>query len=85
MATVDPTTVFDLVNIDLLIWQLKIIGMPEDVVTLIDIWLRYRSFLVELNGEVSMVKLLLCGVVQGSIIVCYFCCSKLYHFLSQFP
>ena len=68
MASVDLTAAFDVVNIDLLIRRLKIIGMPEDVVNLIDIWLRDRSFLVEVNGDVSVVRLLLCGVVQGSIL-----------------
>ena len=68
MASVDLTAAFDVVNIDLLIRRLKIIGMPDDVITMINIWLRDRSFLVEVNGEVSLVKLLLCGVVQGSIL-----------------
>ena len=68
MASVDLTAAFDVVNIDLLVRRLEIIGMPEDVVKLIDIWLRDRSFMVEVNGEVSLVRLLLCGVVQGSIL-----------------
>ena len=43
-------------------------GMPGDVIELIEIWLRNRSYHVEVNGEVSTLRFLLCGVVQGSIL-----------------
>ena len=68
MASVDLTAAFDVVNIGLLIRRLKIIGLPEDVVALVEIWLKDRSYYVNVGGEVSMVRLLLCGVVQGSIL-----------------
>ena len=68
MASVDLTAAFDVVNIELLIRRLKIVGLPDDVVSLVEIWLKNRSYYVTVNGEVSMLRLLLCGVVQGSIL-----------------
>ena len=68
MASVDLTAAFDVVNIDLLVRRLAIMGMPGDVIELIEIWLRNRSYHVEVNGEVSTLRFLLCGVVQGSIL-----------------
>jgi hypothetical protein len=35
---------FDIVNINLLIKRLKIVGLPDDVVDLIEVWLKERSY-----------------------------------------
>ena len=43
MSSLDLSAAFDVVNIDLLIKRLKIIGLPEDVVSLIRVWLTNRS------------------------------------------
>ena len=68
MASIDLSAAFDLVNIKLLIKRLKIIGLPSDIVRLIELWLSHRSFYVSINGKNSMVIDLACGVIQGSIL-----------------
>jgi hypothetical protein len=68
MASIDMSAAFDLVNIKLLIKCLKIIGVPADVVQLIEPWLSQRSFYVTVNGKNSMVIDLNCGIIYGSIL-----------------
>ena len=53
MASLDLSAAFDLVNVGLLTKRLRIIGLPMDLVNLIEIWLTDRKFYVELNGQVS--------------------------------
>ena len=43
----------DVVNTSLLLKRLKIIGLPADVIGLIEIWLEERSFYVSITGETS--------------------------------
>ena len=40
MSSIDLSAVFNVVNVKLLLKRLKIIGLPEDVIKLIKIWLR---------------------------------------------
>ena len=68
MASVDLSAAFDVVNIDLLIDRLRIIGLPRDVVGLIRCWLKDRSFYVETNGITSMFYDINSGTIQGSIL-----------------
>ena len=68
VASLDLSSAFDVVNIDLLLKRLKIIGLPDDVVDLIEVWLRNRSFYVSVDGENSILYDLLLGTVQGSIL-----------------
>ena len=68
MASVDLSAAFDVVNIDLLIERLRIIGLPSDVVELIKCWLKNRSFYVEVNGLNSMFYDINSGTIQGSIL-----------------
>ena len=68
MASINLSAAFDLVNTKLLIKRLKIIGLPSDIVRLIELWLSHRSFYVSINGTNSMVMDLNCGVIQGSIL-----------------
>lgn len=68
MASIDLSAAFDLVNTKLLVKRLKIIGLPSDIVRLIELWLGHRSFYVSINGTNSMVIDLNCGVIQGSIL-----------------
>ena len=68
MASVDLSAAFDVVNIDLLIDRLRIIGLPRDVVGLIRCWLKERSFYVETNGITSMFYDINSGTIQGSIL-----------------
>ena len=68
MASIDLSAAFDLVNTNLLIKRLKIIGLPLDVIRLIKLWLSKRSFYVEINGVSSLVVDLIGGTIQGSIL-----------------
>ena len=68
LASLDLSAAFDVVNIDLLIKRLKIIGLPGDIVELIRIWLKDRMFYVSIDGVNSMLYDLLLGTVQGSIL-----------------
>ena len=42
MASLDLSCAFDVVNVPLLIKRLTIIGLPEDVVGLVEVWLTER-------------------------------------------
>ena len=44
MASVDLSAAFDVVNIDLLMERLKVIGLPDDILGLIRVWLKDRFF-----------------------------------------
>ena len=68
MASLDLSAAFDVVNIDLLLERLRIIGLPPDVVELIDIWLVGRYFYVSIDGNNSYVRSSQAGTVQGSIL-----------------
>ena len=68
VASLDLSSAFDLVNVNLLIKRLIRIGLPSDVVNLISAWLRDRSFYVSIDGENSVIFDLLLGTVQGSIL-----------------
>ena len=68
MASVDLSAAFDVVNIDLLIDRLRIIGLPRDVIGLIRCWLKNRSFYVETNGITSIFYEINSGTIQGSIL-----------------
>jgi hypothetical protein len=50
MASLDLSAAFDLVNVNLLIKRLRIIGLPMDLIKLIEVGLTGREFYVELNG-----------------------------------
>ena len=50
MASIDLSAAFDLVNTKLLLKRLKIIGLPPDILRLIELWLTKRSFYVNING-----------------------------------
>ena len=68
MASLDLSATFDVVNIELLLERLKILGLPPDVVTLVDVWLKGRYFYVSLDGDNSFVHESSTGTVQGSIL-----------------
>jgi hypothetical protein len=50
MASIDLSTVFDLVNVKLLIKRLKIIGLPMDIIHIIEIWLSRLQFYSVFNS-----------------------------------
>ena len=68
MASLDLSAAFDIVNVNLLLKRLKIIGLPDDVIELIKVWLKGRSFYVNIDGKNSLVVDLIAGTVQGSIL-----------------
>jgi hypothetical protein len=50
MASIDLTAAFDLVDTRLLLKRLKIIGLPSDIIRLIELRLTRRSFYVSIDG-----------------------------------
>jgi hypothetical protein len=68
MSSLDLSVAFDVVNIDLLIKRLKIVGFPVDVVELIKVWLEKRFYYVSIAGNNSTLYNLLLGTVQRSIL-----------------
>ena len=68
VASLDLSSAFDLVDIDLLMKRLKIMGLPMDIIELISVWLRDRSYFVNVDGENSKFYDLFLGTVQGSIL-----------------
>ena len=68
MASVDLSSAFDVVNIKLLLKRLRIVGLPADLVALIEIWLSNIMFYVEVNGLTSNFQQSDSGTIQGSIL-----------------
>ena len=68
MASIDLSTAFDVVNIDLLIKRLRTVGLPDDIVGLIKLWLENRLFYVEINGLNSLFYEINSGTIQGSVL-----------------
>jgi exonuclease III len=68
MSSLDLSAAFDLVNLNLLIKRLRIMGIPNDLIQLLEIWLRQRSFYVEANGQNSKILETNVGTIQGSIL-----------------
>ena len=68
LAGLDLSSAFDMVNVNLLIKRMRIVGLPHDVIKLIEIWLKGRSFYVEVKGRSSFNKMSELGIVQGSIL-----------------
>ena len=64
MASLDLSSAFDLVNVKLLIKRLTIIGLPEDVIDLINIRLKERYSYVTVRGRNSYIKLSGIGTIQ---------------------
>ena len=46
----------------------KVVSFPDDLISLLEVWLRNRFFYVEANGHNSMVQNNDIGTVQGSIL-----------------
>ena len=68
MASLDLSAAFDLVNVELLIKRLRIIGLPGDLISLIEIWLTDREFYVEVDGSCSAIFGSGTGTIQGSVL-----------------
>ena len=68
MASLDLSAVFDVVNVDLLLKRLKIIGLPHDIIDLLAKWLSNRFFYVSIGDSNSYIFSTNVGTVQGSIL-----------------
>ena len=68
MASLDLSAAFDVVNIKLLILRLRLLGLPDDLISLVGNWLSLRYFYVSVGGENSIIHSLDVGTVQGSIL-----------------
>ena len=68
MASLDLSAAFDVVDVPLLIKRLTIMGLPDDLVELIRIWLTERYFYVEIDGVTSTTRVTWFGIIQGSIL-----------------
>jgi hypothetical protein len=68
MASLDLSAAFDVVNVGLLIKRLDIVGIPADVVSLIETWLSDRIFYVSVDGDNSYFIAMNTGILQGSIL-----------------
>ena len=68
MASLDLSAAFDVVNVDLLMERLTVLGLPDDILSLIEIWLKERMYYVEIDGEVSKFYNITHETIQGSIL-----------------
>ena len=68
MASIDLSAAFDVVDVGLLLKRLRILGLPEDLVNLIEIWLKERYFYVSVGNHSSIIYTTWHGIVQGSIL-----------------
>ena len=68
VPSLDLSSAFDVVNVDLLIKRLQLIGMPSDIIEMITIWLKDRTYFVSIDGNNSLLFDLFSGTVQGSIL-----------------
>ena len=59
---------FDVINRGLLFDRMKTMGLPTDVIDLIENWLMERMFYVEANGEVSSLQRDDLGTIPGSLL-----------------
>ena len=53
MASLDLSSAFDVVNVELIIKRFNIIGIPSNVVSLIKTWLKHRLFYVLIDDNKS--------------------------------
>ena len=68
MASLDLSAAFDVVNVELLLKRMRIIGLPPDIIELVSNWLSNRCFYVSLVGSNSLIYECNVGTVQGSIL-----------------
>jgi hypothetical protein len=68
MDSLHLSAVFDVVNIPLLIKRLKVVGLPEGLISLIKVWLQNCYFYVSIGNRNSTLHDLTSGTVQPSIL-----------------
>ena len=68
MASVDLSTAFGVVKIDLLLVGLRLMGLSVDLVDPIEVWLRDHFFYVQVADYNSILHQINTGTIQGSIL-----------------
>jgi len=68
LLSLDLSAAFDLVDHNLLSRKMFETGVPTDVITLIENWLKSRTAYVEINGQQSYFFEVTKGTVQGSVL-----------------
>ena len=68
VASLDLSSAFDVVNTNLLLKRLAIMGLPQDILALIKEWLTSRIAYVEVEGSCSEFYDVESGTVQGSVL-----------------
>ena len=68
MASMDLSMAFDLINVELLIRRLRVMGLPNDLVGLISEWLTGRSYYVQVGDDCSTLFDSDTGLIQGSVL-----------------
>jgi hypothetical protein len=68
MSSLDLSAAFDVVNRPLLLRRMRVLGIPEAIILLIQDWLAGRMAYCEVGGRNSMIRMIEEGTVQGSIL-----------------
>jgi hypothetical protein len=68
MASLDLSAAFDVVNTELLLVRLRVLGLPDDMVDLLEVWLKNRLFYVQISDLTSIFIEINSGTIQGSIL-----------------
>jgi hypothetical protein len=68
VATLDLSSAFDVVNINNLLKRLRIVGLPNDLIELISVWLNDRSYYVSLGRTNLVLWSFLLGTVLGLVL-----------------
>ena len=68
LVSLDLSSAFDIINHKRLIERLQIIGLPQDLIKIVEIWLEKRTYYVEVNGKCSIPRNQIAGTIQGSVL-----------------
>ena len=68
VSSLDLSAAFDVVNHDILMKRLKIIGRPKQLTKVIGNWLKDRLFYCEIKSKTSFFRQITGGTIQGSIL-----------------
>jgi len=66
--SLDLSAAFDVVNHELLIRRMKTLGIPGDICTLIELWLKDRRAYIEVGKDTSIFFEIKDGTIQGSVL-----------------
>jgi hypothetical protein len=68
VGSLDLPSAFNVVNINLLIKRLKVIGLPSDTIKLVSVWFEEQCLFINTTGVNSILFYILLGMVQGSVL-----------------